>query len=352
MADVYAFQAFDQNEFNLNRLLNPISADLLDKINFVINGVTYFDIYEVVWESAGTYVSSSFGGPSISVDGNDNVISGTITGYLEAYRNGDYWHDGWAVEGFSISAFELLNTAQTVDTSDDIAVVNQILSGTDTFEMSNYADRAFGRGGDDLMYGYGGSDTLVGNNGDDSISGGAGQDVLKGGSGHDNLNGKSGDDKAFGGNGRDTLYGGSGNDKLFGGKGADVMNGGSGNDVLTGQAGSDRLVGAAGNDTLKGGSGADRLSGGTGDDRMKGGAGADTFIFGPGNDVVVDFDTDLDGELINLSNAAGISDFTDLSSNHITQVSQGARITDGNGDTLLLQDVDVSSLSESDFIFT
>jgi Ca2+-binding RTX toxin-like protein len=49
-------------------------------------------------------------------------------------------------------------------------------------------------------------------------------------------------------------------------------------------------------DRLEGGAGSDVLIGGRGNDLLIGGPGADTFVFQPkgGNDVVVDFQNDLD----------------------------------------------------------
>ena len=68
----------------------------------------------------------------------------------------------------------------------------------------------------------------------------------------------------------------AGANRLFGREGADILNGREGNDYLNGGAHSDTLDGGAGNDV------------------MRGGQHADTFVFREGNDLIEDFDTELD----------------------------------------------------------
>ncbi|MFV3130321.1 pre-peptidase C-terminal domain-containing protein [Niveispirillum sp. KHB5.9] len=83
------------------------------------------------------------------------------------------------------------------------------------------------------------------------------------------------------------------------------VNGTAGNDSLVGSFGTDTLAGGAGNDTLDGGYGNDSVDGGAGDDllaldygddTLRGGAGADIFTFNSasGNDLVQDFDPEVD----------------------------------------------------------
>ena len=86
------------------------------------------------------------------------------------------------------------------------------------------------------------------------------------------------------------------------------------------------------------------------DETLTGAAGADTFVFGPdnGDDVVVNF---TDGEdLIDLSDFATISGFSDLT---ITSVDNGVRIdlTALGGGTILLQGADINDLNADDFQF-
>ena len=139
-----------------------------------------------------------------------------------------------------------------------------------------------------------GNDTLVGNGGNNRFEGRGGNDVIKG----------------LGGN--DALYGDEGRDKLIGGKGRDTLDGGAGNDLLIGQGGGDVFV----------------FSGGT--DKVKGFGGAD---------------------VIDLSAASGIRSFNDLSNNHMREANGNVVIEDGDGDTMILLNRDISDLSADDFLF-
>lgn len=105
-----------------------------------------------------------------------------------------------------------------------MAIVNGT-SGDDTIDgndgMTNGADIAFGKGGDDIIKGLGGADELFGGSGKDLLAGFSGDDVLEGGKGKDELSGGDDDDKLDGGKGKDRLDGNDGNDVLKGGKDAD-----------------------------------------------------------------------------------------------------------------------------------
>lgn len=168
------------------------------------------------------------------------------------------------------------------------------------------------------------------------------QGSLAGLGGHDTLNGSSGGD---------TLSGGGGRDKLIGGKGSDRLDGGGGNDILRGNQGADTLNGGHGRDKLIGGNGSDRLDGGKGNDKLIGNGGGDLFVFSSGHDTIRDFDLSHSKERIDLSNAEGISSFADLMANHSTQTTSGLRITDADGDTLLLSGIEAQQLEASDFLF-
>ena len=130
--------------------------------------------------------------------------------------------------------------------------------------------------------------------------------------------------------GRDDLQGDTGNDRLYGGKSNDVLDGGEGRDRLFGGGGRDNLLGGAGND------------------RLTGGGGADDFIFSAGSDRVLDF---RDRDDVDLSTANGISDFSDLMDNHVTQNRHGVVITDDAGDSLRLNGLTLDDLDAGDFLF-
>lgn len=160
--------------------------------------------------------------------------------------------------------------------------------------------------------------------------GGSAWDRLIGNSADNELRGFGGRDRLDGGRGRDELLGGAGNDRLYGGKGNDFLDGGEGRDQLFGGGGRDNLLGGAGND------------------RMTGGKGADDFIFSAGFDRVLDFHGRDD---VDLSTASGISDFTDLMDNHVTENRHGVVITDDNGDSMRLNGLALDDLGADDFLF-
>lgn len=237
-------------------------------------------------------------------------------------------------------------------------------SGNDTLVGGDGNDELFGEAGADILQGGAGLDTLRGGSGNDQIFGGADDDLLDGGAGNDQLyGGPTGVDTLLGGQGSDFLFaessddvldGGDGFDLLNGGAGNDLMNGGNGNDRLEGNLGEDTLEGDAGDDELFGGNGAfsDTLNGGAGNDTLAGEAGADTFIFvdGFGQDVITDFDAFSAAERIDLSLVSAITDFADLTANHLSQDGANAVISDGVN-SITLNNVLITDLGADDFEF-
>ena len=175
-------------------------------------------------------------------------------------------------------------------------------------------------------------------------------------------------------------------DILEGGPGADILNGGAGMDFAsyanalggvladliirtnnTGEAAGDtyaniqNLRGSGHDDSLLGTFGPNRLEGLAGDDNLQGRGGGDTYLGGPGNDTfifqngfgletVLDFDALNDLEKISLQNVPGITDFTDLTTNHLSKNGGDALITDGVG-VITLVGVDPADLDANDFVF-
>ena len=123
--------------------------------------------------------------------------------------------------------------------------------------------------------------------------------------------------------------------------------------MIAGNAGNNVLNGALGDDTLYGGAGNDTFNDWSGNDTMTGGAGNDTFIFatGSGQDTITDFDATNSAEKINLSGVAQITDFADLSTNHMSQVGANVLIDDGAGTTVTLLGVNIADLDGGDFLF-
>ena len=257
-------------------------------------------------------------------------------------------------------------------------------AGGDLIGGGNGADRLSGQGGDDALHGGGGQDVLrggaghdrlIGGAGDDVVAGGGGQDLLRGGADNDRLIGGADNDRLIGGAGSDRLLGGAGDDRLLGGGDNDVLRGGGGGDMLRGQAGDDRLLGgdgndglrgAGGHDDLRGGAGDDRLFGGGGDDRIVGGAGddrilgqpgddrlignagMDMFVFLPngGNDVVVDFEDDLDMVNVRAFDFANKASVLDLA----TQVGTDVLFALPDGATVELNNFDIDLLGADDIL--
>ncbi|MDA9207447.1 hypothetical protein N9O61_01040 [Octadecabacter sp.] len=188
--------------------------------------------------------------------------------------------------------------------------------------------------------------------GDDFVRGGHHADDIDGGADNDILLGRGGDDIIFGDTGNDEIKGGSGDDDIDGGSGRDLLKGGKDDDVLSGAAGADTLFGGQGDDTLFGGGSADILHGGKGDDELTGGNGDDVFVFegNDGRDTITDFINGQDK--IDLSDFGQIT-FANLTSNFTIGLHgpTGSFIDFGNGDVLILENMNIGNLDSSDFIF-
>jgi Ca2+-binding RTX toxin-like protein len=226
-------------------------------------------------------------------------------------------------------------------------------NGADDISGGAGNDRIEGGEGSDILSGEDGNDRLFAGAGGDRVSGGAGFDLLSGEAGNDRLFGGAQADNIFGGVGNDRLDGGGGFDRLIGGLGNDVMVGGGGGDALFGEFGNDTLIGNAGNDRLFGGAGFDVLVGGTGNDRLQGDLNADQFVFqnGFGRDTIVGFESRNDFERIDLEDVSSITNFADLSANHLRQQGNNAVIDAGGGNTITLLGVRVADLDPADFTF-
>ncbi|MFD2741082.1 calcium-binding protein [Sulfitobacter aestuarii] len=208
-------------------------------------------------------------------------------------------------------------------------------------------DMLSGDAGNDAIGGGQGNDSVDGGDGDDIANGGDGNDMVSGGAGQDTLGGGDGDDMVEGGAGDDDLGGGLGDDMLNGGAGDDLIGGGDGMDIAHGGTGDDFVAGGDGDDQLFGDAGMDKINGGNGDDVMSGGVGKDTFVFNSYNDgevdVITDFATGMDQLLLRDVDGG----FSALA---MSDVDGDAQIT-YQGHSIVLADVDVSVVSESDFIF-
>lgn len=215
MAYIWANQASDFDNYNFYRwiALNN-SASFYDNVAWSLNGFSYFDELDVYYAGTGL---TAFAGSYIGYDSwNGSIYGGTITGIMEASWTGS-WTFRTGMQGIALSAVAVYNASHTPSTADDFYLIATALSGSDTFQLSAFGDRARGYGGADVMYGNGGGDALFGGNGSDLLYGGDGADTLNGEVDGDALSGGAGTDWLYGGAGRDLLTGDGGSDLIFGG---------------------------------------------------------------------------------------------------------------------------------------
>lgn len=283
-------------------------------------------------------------------------------------------------------------------------------AGEDTISTGLGDDVAFGGDGRDSIANDGGSDVLDGGAGDDWLqdtipgSGSLGvASILRGDTGNDTINARY-LGEVDGGEGRDLLslnYGGlpqatdfdatrgathtglafanveffsvstgryddvlrgaDDDDTFYSLSGNDILDGRGGNDTLRGDSENDQLFGGDGADFLDGGSQNDLLSGGNGTDLLKGGSGADTFLWSPetsgqaGLDRILDFDG-RQGDRIAFSeeaqDATGIHSYADfLAAASDTAEGVFAAFNGSDAEGILIEDVLLSALTESDVVF-
>ncbi len=262
--------------------------------------------------------------------------------------------------------------------------------GADTLNGDAGIDYLVGGDGNDILNGGDDADALYGGDGDDVLNGGNSfsTDILVGGAGNDVLNGVSGQtnpdyDLLDGGPGDDIYYVDTGADLTFEAVGggidtvyANVPVAGAGvylyanveNLVLQGTTAfgvgnelNNRINGNDIGNYLLGGAGDDTLNGGGGNDVLFGQAGADTFVFyrgpgdysgasvvslSPGADVIADFEVGVDK--IRFS-GLGFSTFAQVQA-AFSQVGADGAINFGGGEFVVLQNVNLSTLTANDFI--
>ena len=223
--------------------------------------------------------------------------------------------------------------------------------GADNIYAGSDDDLVMASTGDDAVFGDDGNDEIWTGHGTDTIDAGNGDDVMGAFNGDDEINAGAGNDTAYGGRGNDTIHGGDGDDQIFGVHDDDLLYGEAGNDEIWAGNDNDTVLGGSGNDTMWGGAGDDEMNGGGGDDLLFGGAGSDTFIFSSGLDRIEDFDVNPGGDQVDLSGVGTITDFGDLTANHLTSNADGdAVLVDGNGNELTLVGVTVIELTEGSFL--
>ena len=186
--------------------------------------------------------------------------------------------------------------------------------------------------------------------GADEIIGNAANNLIKGRRGQDTLSGADGNDKIYGGSQKDILSGGAGRDKLKGGSGNDSLDGGNGSDKIYGQNGSDELIGGFGKDKLWGDAGADTLDGGGGNDTLTGGDDADVFIFARDQDIITDFQNDLDTLWLDQTIWGGSLTVAQVIDTYAQSDGTDTMFDFGNGTTLELSDLSDPNLLLNDLV--
>jgi len=288
--------------------------------------------------------------------GNDTLVGSAGTDYLYGEEGNDVIFGGVGADVIEGGVGnDTINGVTNRDTIFGQEGDDEIRGGgaSDFLDGGQGDDLVLAAEGDDTVFGEAGNDTLTGNSGRDSIAGGAGDDLIFGGSNLDTLRGGDGDDTIRGEGAADLILAGNGNDLVLGDEGDDTIFGRGDNDTLFGRSGADTLFGDEGDDELRGGTNRDRLDGGTGNDLLIGGGAGDTFVFTDdfGNDVIRDFTASRDDEFIDLSAISEITDFNDLTTNHLTSNSDGNAVITVGSNTITLTNVSISDLTQSDFIF-
>lgn len=266
-----------------------------------------------------------------------------------------YLKAGQVVDGVPGAPIPVIVTLNDGEFTSSITLNIDVKGGTEGDDKGLYAvfgtntgDVLNGLGGHDEIYGYAGNDTINGGAGDDTIDGGAGADTVDGGTGIDTMSYASalagvrvdmltpsfstGDAQGDLLTNIENIRGSAYADRIQGNNAANTISGGQGADNIAGGGGVDKLFGNEGNDTISGQGGTDLIDGGAGDDMLSGGSsGADTFVFagGWGNDVITDYEANLD-ILDFKTNGISISDLT------VTQVGADTWIYGPSGESLRL----------------
>jgi Ca2+-binding RTX toxin-like protein len=358
MASILASSALHMNNLNFYEVTSgAYDSQFRDNIYLFAGGTVFEDMYTVYYSFGGMRQTSSYLGSSFVLDSQRNIISGTVNAYVALNWYGSNFAEDWEISNFSISASSLYNAHMTPSTSDDFAVIQSVLSGSDNLTGSSQAD---------FLSGYGGDDALVGNAGPDTLDGGSGNDTIEGGSGADSLVGGAGNDRyvindtldflseaADGGSDviitsasisaplnieeirialgstSVTITGSSSNETIIGNGLSNRLSGGAGDDVLRASDSSP----ATGRATLDGGSGNDTLEGGSGADNLVGGAGNDLYLI---NDLLDSYSEAVGGGSDVIITSASISVPLNIEEIRIASGSTGLTITGGSSNDMMI----------------
>jgi Ca2+-binding RTX toxin-like protein len=231
-----------------------------------------------------------------------------------------------------------------------------IASSGNTITTGSGADTITVTSGDNTIHAGNGANTITATSGNNTITTGSGADTITVTSGDNTIEAGDGANTITATSGLNTITTGSGADTIttggLAGSGNTIDAGDGANTITTGD-GSDMVTGGNGVDTITTGGGDDIINAGGGDDIMTGGAGSDDFIFedGFGNDSIIDFEAFDGAEVIILSNVTGITDYSDLTANHLTANASGDAVIFDGADTITLTGVLIADLDAINFFF-
>ena len=135
-----------------------LDINLVD-FNLMVDGVASFTSTQVQVVYDGGTTRATFTGTGITVNSSTGAVTGgTITGYKEEFRSNGAWVTDWSMQGTApVSAVAVYNAIASVSTSDDFALLQQALAGSDTANLSGQADIVISYGGNDRINGLGGT---------------------------------------------------------------------------------------------------------------------------------------------------------------------------------------------------
>jgi Ca2+-binding RTX toxin-like protein len=351
-----------------------VMATIYGKVHYDYYGLPrgdYIDASDGVTEGADLIIGTDYRDTIYGLGGNDVLKGGGGADKLyggEGTDTADYSDSG---AGVQVSLGIGGGSGGTAEGDKLYDIENVSGSSYDDILMGDGDKNAlYGEGGNDVLKGGGGADKLYGGGGDDTLHSDGLGDFIDGGTGNDTVNFG---DSQFGVwvNLESGYYNGG---KYFqpvpqgtpqnivnvenvnGSSTIDHITGSNTDNILNGNGGADHIFGGGGKDTIDGGNDGDFLDGGAGNDLLTGGAGNDTFIFDAysnvpvniGKDVVNDFTVGQDH--IEFDNKI-FTDFADVQA-HMQQVGNDVVISYDGNNTVTLHNVNMNSLSASDFLFT
>ena len=267
------------------------------------------------------------------------------------------------------SEFELIELV--IQTSSEGALADQ--SATAPHDVMGTTD-------DDALMGTTSDDEIRGASGSDYIEAKQGHDLIYAGDQGDTIYAGGGDDVVYSGRGNDYVHLGRGNDYFIDGNhwGASVVIGGAGDDEIHGRGGDDIIDAGIGDDIVDGGDGNDLIDAGSGENIVTGGAGSDQFVFdtSSGTTTITDFRTNEDqinlSELLDgyvnytvqlgdrefhftSSDGDGLISSVDLDIQQagedvVVTISTGSHLTADPRNYIIVQNIRIEELSETDFI--